>query len=159
MGCDIHAYLDYTYAEPNEHSTGSYCTFAGNIDIDRNYTLFGLLAGVRRGNVVFEPRGVPSIDVLGHQTRRDYWERVEHIGPEKAKAYSPRAEVSYGEVFVPKPDWHSPSWLYQHELELVIEAYPDSKTYIEGIRAVAAAMKVLNGRKRKRSRLVFWFDN
>ena len=53
MGADIHAYLE-------ENINGTWVHFC-NLDVDRSYMLFGVLAGVRDPYVPIAPlRGVPS---------------------------------------------------------------------------------------------------
>ena len=56
MGCDIHGYLELVHSE-------TYVTGVCNIPSDRDYDLFGLLAGVRNyvdAAPISEPRGLPS---------------------------------------------------------------------------------------------------
>ena len=69
MGCDIHATLDYEpyKLKATEQDRKDYHplwrAFAQNIDIDRNYTLFNILAGVRDHDIrpiIALPRGVPD---------------------------------------------------------------------------------------------------
>lgn len=68
MGCDIHASIEYEHYKLNaerkkiEHREWwiSFCT---NIDIDRGYYLFTLLAGVRDIElrpIISPPRGMPE---------------------------------------------------------------------------------------------------
>lgn len=64
MGCDIHPYIEYFYknelAQCVDTSTSQ--TFGQEIFFGRNYTLFGLIAGVRSGNSKppFPPKGIPT---------------------------------------------------------------------------------------------------
>jgi hypothetical protein len=174
MGCDIHAYLDVVEAEPDPKTNykGYTSTFAGRIDLGRNYELFGLLAGVRGGPALYQPRGIPAFDEMGFRTRHDYWLQItekpscdycgecQHVTPEQAEKWRVRTlEVGGGLTYAEHPDWHTPSWLYHHELEEVVKAYEEGEKYLKRLTGVMALMKALNGRKRKRSRLVFWFDN
>jgi hypothetical protein len=173
MGCDIHAYLDVTEAEPDPERdySGWISTFAHNIPIGRDYHLFGLLAGVRGGKALIEPRGVPEYDQMGWRTRDAYWMHItdsprcewcgecRHVSPASAEKWrSPIIKVR-DESYVADPDAHTPSYLYLSELEKVIAAHEGSARATTNIRAVAAMMKVLNGRKPKRTRFIFWFDN
>jgi hypothetical protein len=173
MGCDIHVYLDVVESEPDPERghEGWVSTFAGPISLGRDYDLFGVLAGVRGGQAVFTPRGLPPIDELGFTTQRDYWLGItdtptceycgecNHVTPNDVEAWGNRTTTHKGTTYCQHPDWHSPSYLYLHELEKVVEAYPGDKKYLTRLKGVMALMKALNGRKRKRSRLVFWFDN
>jgi hypothetical protein len=54
MGCDIHLFLEVRIDERWEH--------AGEIDVDRSYELFGLMAGVRSEayEPVSWPKGLPD---------------------------------------------------------------------------------------------------
>jgi len=57
MGCDIHGFLEYRYA--NDKSWWDMCT----IPDDRNYDLFGILAGVRNyvnATPISKPKGIPE---------------------------------------------------------------------------------------------------
>ena len=56
MGCDIHAFIEYSYED------GRWSAISDQIDLDRNYGLFSALAGVRLyTNTIdyLEPRGIP----------------------------------------------------------------------------------------------------
>ena len=65
MGCDIHATLEYDW-NSNKKKTGNekwWRAFARDLDIDRNYQLFTILAGVRDTGirpVIAYNRGVPE---------------------------------------------------------------------------------------------------
>jgi hypothetical protein len=54
MGCDIHGYIEIKI-------DGQWVTYS-RLEIDRDYDLFGKIAGVRRGDIepVALPRGIPS---------------------------------------------------------------------------------------------------
>lgn len=53
MGCDIHTHIEIRYKGKWEHYA---CP-----SIDRNYALFGAMAGVRGGGpAIVEPKGVPK---------------------------------------------------------------------------------------------------
>lgn len=63
MGCDVHVYVEVKI-------NGQWCSYA-HPNVDRDYELFGVLAGVRRdGPPIVEPRGVP--DDLGEVARMKY---------------------------------------------------------------------------------------
>ena len=65
MGCDIHAHIEIRYKGKWEHYAIP--------SIDRNYSLFGIMADVRRnGPAIVEPKGVPND--MSIVTRLD-WER------------------------------------------------------------------------------------
>ncbi len=57
MGCDIHGHIEYEDWEDN--GKPHYSCFGKNLG-ERDYAMFGLLAGVRRGSAIFAPRGIPE---------------------------------------------------------------------------------------------------
>lgn len=87
MGCDIHAFI-----EKREPQSSSYsCSI--EFPINRDYFLFGLLAGVRYSKCKYiQPRGFP---------KDAHW----------------LTEENYEEM---KVDAHTPSWLTLAELEAII---------------------------------------
>lgn len=88
MGCDIHAFIEKRYPQ----DSGDYSRSI-HFPINRDYFLFGLLAGVRNSNCDYiEPRGLP-LDINWF-TREQYEEM--------------------------KMDAHTPSWLTLPELEAII---------------------------------------
>jgi hypothetical protein len=140
MGCDIHLHAEikvngqwHHYSKPS---------------IDRNYSLFAKMAGVRGDEEpLAEPRGFP--DDATFTTRFDF----EHWGR----------------------DAHTPSWLSGDELQAVCDFYEaDAKTYGDPKRFICAEMDQFgflfgNGWKLRPGdghpanvedvRWVFWFDN
>lgn len=84
MGCDIHTHIEIRYKGKWEHYA---CP-----SIDRNYTLFGVMAGVRgKGPAIVEPKGVP--DDMSIVTKLS-WERW-------------------------RPDAHTASWFNEKEIDLL----------------------------------------
>jgi hypothetical protein len=85
MGCDIHLFVE-KFIDNKWRMFGS----SGAFSIDRNYMLFGLLAGVRNRDIkpISLPRGLPSDPSNGIS---DLWERY-------------------------KDDIHTPSFYLLHEL-------------------------------------------
>jgi len=78
MGCDIHIYIEhrgYEEGRPWEMVASDEATFD-----HRNYSLFGVLAGVRRdGPPIAEPRGLPrdcSEEVRKRLEEPDYHSRT-----------------------------------------------------------------------------------
>jgi len=118
MGCDIHAYLDVTEGEPDPERdyAGWIQTFAHDIPIGRDYALFGLLAGVRGGKALIEPRGLPEYDQMGWRTRDTYWLRVtdspscgwcgecKHVSPSDAEKWRGKTIKIGDETYVQNPD-------------------------------------------------------
>jgi len=126
MGTDIYAYI--------EVQDGNVWKLCGNdVCLNRNYTLFGLMAGVRSDVVMFEPRGLPS------DTSSDL-----------TKACSPTGYLEYGEA-VPG---HSGSWLTLEEL-IAVSEHETMKGY-DTLTEVLDMMQDMG--KGRPTRLVFWFD-
>lgn len=181
MGCDIHTYVEF--ADPISNERGPYWRNFTRNGGNRDYVLFGILAGVRVPDVqAFEPKGMPDGN-LGWGTSDDYWNMVappEH--PEWAEGDDwvtiEQAErwVADGSSVadhddsgrlrrVSGPDWHSHSWLTTAELTEALTRYralpEDQYPYKYGLEewdAMLAAMRSFEAAG-KLTRLVFWFDN
>lgn len=76
MGCDIHGVLQVRYDRSYGWRTKE------EIDRERNYTLFSILAGVRdciESSPISEPRGVPSdMDATVEYVKTDYYVTTEN---------------------------------------------------------------------------------
>lgn len=166
MGCDIHAYIEYT---ERERSEPYWSTVGGRINMGRDYDLFAKMAGVRDydGKAMFEPRGLPettSLTVL--------WDNQLYVADDvEGDEYCTRAQaeswVSNGcskwlrddKSAVSQPDWHSHSWLTTAEYRTVLEApRPNGWGIDPAYFAVLAALEELE-RRNCNARLIFWFDN
>lgn len=133
MGCDIHTFIEYT--DFNDHSTGEpyWQCFGGQIDQGRNYTMFGLLAGVRGGEALFDPRGLPegkhSYQVEDYMHIRideeeDAKNTEGYTSLAKARSWGNPIEERNGKPWrVRSPDLHSHSWLTLSELQTVLARY------------------------------------
>ena len=144
MGCDIHAWVELT----NPKST--YVTSIATVRLDRNYSLFGLLAGVRGRTVLevmayafdvdeeatkaamktlgengfapCEPKGLP--DQLG-------WDVQEELSLQGYSKHMAGKDFDHGErgkgVYSWPPadivDHHSFSWMTTAELQKVVHLY------------------------------------
>ncbi len=90
MGCDIHSYVYH------RKGTGELKTYlCSEIDLGRDYGLFGLLAGVRGEHTLFEARGFPQ-DVPSRITF-EYDRRIDDV--------------------------HNASWLTTDEVKQVADRY------------------------------------
>lgn len=100
MGCDIHASAERKF----DGSWDGYVFAAGiELDIDRWYTLFGYLAGVRGiEDPIVEPRGFPS--KVSDEVKKDYesWDS----------------------------DAHTPSWLTFKELKMLPKEFKKEPFYV-----------------------------
>ena len=166
MGCDIHAYIEY------KHWGDKWWPFA-NLDIDRDYQLFGLMAGVRRSDIdpVAQPRGVPSDASWKVNDENELFVSDDPSGgrekPYVSKADAARwlnqgiSQQGHSESYITDPDWHTHSWLTIPELRQVIKRYEDGceQDAPNEVRATLASMLMLCGEDEENARLVFWFDN
>lgn len=178
MGADIGAYIEIESPPftPQEGDVAEQrITFVAKVEVDRNYSLFGLLAGVRgECNAIVPPRGIPKD--LSWFVDSEYHLRVGGIGD--APGYCPtknaEAWVNSGaskwvgdkHTKITNPDWHTPSYLYTDELSEVLSAL--TKHYrkyginpcasVRLLRGIIAMMRALTAPGYK-PRFVFWFDN
>lgn len=165
MGCDIHLFVEYRQKE----NGARWQSFGKEFHLDRDYSMFGRMARVRRETEVgFAPRGLP-VDVAY---------AVEHVnlcyihdGEKEEDNYVTSAKAAewvqsgcskyvdrYNNgknTYVTHPDWHSHSWLTLEEFEQCIEC---SKYKVSDYRAVATAMRSLES-DGYQTRVVFFFDN
>jgi len=147
MGCDIHLYIEEKTADgwkivpaPNTGGYGSEHPWRDGLDdqvdedlrewyADRNYSVFGALAGVRGAvTPISGPRGFPS-DIS------------QEVADEAA---------SWG------PDWHSKSWLTPKEL-LAYNWNTADYCFGNFLRFLHEEVEPLS--REKEIRLVFAFDN
>lgn len=178
MGCDIHAFVEYKETWDNGHE--QWTAFSGELDLGRNYFIFGCLTN---GNVRYpikikpgvEPKGLPSIVS---------WE-VEHANTlyitekgdgerETTIANALKWAKDYGKKFtydvksnqpikIENPDWHTHSWLTVKEYEAILKtaekiAKKEGESIYFPYWSVLDLMKSLTKRGEE-ARLVFWFDN
>lgn len=162
MGCDIHGYIEYEKFVMQDGTVYRSC-IGQNLG-DRDYSMFGFLAGVRRDGCIFEPRGIP--DNLSFTVKGAYYLFVVD-GETDSEGMTSRENadrwVNSGiSEYIEKdrithPDWHTASWLTTEEFEQVLKAREQDTEYgnvDQEWYAILAAMKVL-----KNARFVFWFDN
>ena len=89
MGCDMHAFVERT------RDGGKYFYAIARLFIERDYELFGTLAGVREEDLIMFPlRGFP--ENASHEARHQYVQEMS--------------------------DAHSESWLSAEEIKLVEES-------------------------------------
>jgi hypothetical protein len=171
MGCDIHAYVEYT-------KSGDYWWSLTDNAGHRNYRMFAIMAGVRDygGEKLFDAKGLPD-GRMSFAAEGAHWLLVapdatpEWAGSDgwvsKASAERWIAEgSSEGETVdgilkrVTNPDHHSHSWLTTDELSKCVDQYrtlSDGQAPTEWV-AILAAMKAIEGNG-EIARVVFWFDN
>jgi len=138
MGCDIHPRIARRTGE------GELVSFMhGTLDLGRDYVMFGLMAGVRGKEKLFEPRGLPDDVPFSYKFDHD---RLDG-------------------------DAHSASWLTTQEVRMVADAYPEVAERLDGKRRQNPWLAALVGLMEAVDRwsdeydpdggavLIFWFDN
>ena len=161
MGCDIHMYPETR----SKSERGSWWQICDSFYCGRDYWMFGVLAGVRMGTALFEPRGVPSDASWGtrNENERFVVEGEPQNDGEVSRASAERWGGNYADAEKTRvfhPDWHSQSWLTLVELEKCCKQYemenerPPPPEYL----ALVAMMESLEQRGQE-TRIVFWFDN
>jgi hypothetical protein len=161
MGCDIHAYIEY---QTNKEIHPNNWWKVADLHLLRNYAMFGLMAGVRGGDALIEPRGYP----MDSATRYDYClfvvseetedsECCTRANAERWVANGTSEWANDEHSLVTHPDWHTPSWLTGEEYRRVIEAYKADNTERGECPEYEAALAMLESLPN--SRIVFWFDN
>jgi len=137
MGCDIHLYVEYSEYKnrPNDY-------WSFQFPVERRYYLFGLMAGVRGENKLYNTKGIPKD--ISFITENDYKE--------------------WGE------DAHSVSWLSVDEYEKCIKTFiKDINKENKGNELNLETSSVLEFvllnllkdmvKRFVNVRIVFWFDN
>lgn len=168
MGCDIHCYIEHSRT-PLEDRDRYWASFGGHNNPGRDYSLFGLLAGVRGDAKLFAARGLPP--GVGYAARGDneFYVSDELGGERTATRAQAESWVARGvsewtderKAWVTDPDAHSHSWLTLDEWKQALKAADDlDPKYPVGIdyRAMTAAMQVFADAGED-VRVVFWFDN
>lgn len=185
MGCDIHAFLEYRRASDERLY---WRAFSGELNLDRNYEVFGSLAGVRRERPHVTPRGVPepmSMDADG-----EYWTWIDYENPELVAEAERCVRAGYSktrglvektvtnvttfgfggpaqtetrvrdEAHVGKPRFYSDADAHTPSWLTIdeFEAALEGCEYVQTYRAVVAAARVLE-QAGNICRVVFWFDN
>ncbi len=175
MGCDIHIYIEYK----TKNSSMWHC-FGERLNPGRNYTMFGMLAGVREPELkLFDPKGLPQ--KLSYVTQSDvsltisdnvdFSDCSQFCTSKKAEEYNEsyiKYKNHYGLVggyvdeskkSVYNPDWHSHSWLNLEEYNKCIEKWRKISTFKEIEYEII--LDIMEGFEKRGCdcRLVFWFDN
>ena len=174
MGCDIHMFVQYrekkeVYDKPDMY----WEDFGGELNPGRNYSMFGVLAGVRYSpDKGYDSKGIPEFG-LSYVIRGSLYLTITEDGKgegectlENAKRWAswgrPIINDSDGNPFkVPHPDWHSHSWLTIKELEQAYRWYKKEEGYTPGLewKVLLKTMKGLEDGGKNDVVVVFWFDN
>lgn len=147
MGCDIHGpWIEYQEFEPTDIKPDRMWWPVAKLQLgQRNYAIFGLLAGVRGGTALVEPRGYPR-----------------HIGFELREHIENQGDYC-----------HSASWLTLPEMVAVRKAWrqqiDDCNAMDKGsaeqdypgsfLNLAISIMKFVEKKTGRSTRAVFCFDN
>jgi hypothetical protein len=165
MGCDIHLSIEYKKYD-------DWWSFGlRNLHLDRNYTIFGLMAKVREDfDDGFSPKGLPK-DISWTTQDANLLFITDDEGEgcctlEKAKYYEDKCgcEIIYLKnkpTWVTHPDWHSHSWLTVSEFGEVLEKYRNKtdNVAIEYEVLWVILKRLVDFYSHENVRIVFWFDN
>lgn len=169
MGCDIHAFVEYKRRADSEN----WRSFGKEFRLDRNYLMFGLLAGVRVDvTPVAEARGIPSD--IGYSVREeytryvvkdeDYHDEPNHIDRTRAEKWVADGSSTWFDKdhhWITDPDGHTHSWVTTKEYEKCLSKYASEDTggwSTADYKAILAVLQLFESEGFE-ARLVFWFDN
>ena len=172
MGADIHMYVQYRNIERTKKNpdTDWWDEFGGQMSPGRNYTMFGILAGVRyTPDKGFDPKGLPDFG-LGWSVEADLYLTITEDGHEEGCCTLEDAQRWRGRIInnhegnpwrVEHPDWHSHSWLTPKELAQAYRRYKKEEGYPPCLewRVLLKTMKALEDNGKNEVVVVFWFDN
>lgn len=168
MGCDIHAHIEYRLAGDN------YWSCFADPSMGRDYNLFGLLAGVRGGPPLYQPRGRARItedasvcaraaDRLMVLPDSEYCGQEGCCSSSDADRWTMTGLVSFIDDrgnYIYHPDHHSHHWLSLEELREVQDEYIALHNRTNPmLTVVIGTMAALEYAMECETRLVFWFDN
>lgn len=160
MGCDIHPHIEYRIIGDN------YWTCFADPNLGRNYFLFGILAGVRGGPPLYQPRGrvrnpsfcTKSADTLLVLPDEDYTDQEGCCSKSQADKWETFVNNTRTHVYYPY--YHNHHWLTLQELREVQDKYiaelGEPNPMLTG---VIGAMAALEYAMECETRLVFWFDS
>ena len=175
MGCDIHAYIEYSDFNDKEGKP-YWSPFGGSLNLGRDYSMFARLAGVRGDeSPLYPPKGLPPDLAFEADTDVKVWVTDDGKASEgecTTQQASAWLENGSSTLIVDKktdegrhlravshPDWHTHSWLTAEEYRTVLAtARLAGDQFAVTYYAALAAMESLE-RHGAKVRLVFWFDN
>ena len=135
MGCDIHPYVEYKRGEV-------WSCLAANFSLERSYTLFGRIAGIRGDkNALYALRGLPndiSCSVRDH-------------------SHEYNVETDSFHILV---DWHDYGWLTADEFIECMDKEPERVAEANNWKIFRGLLlEVQRQYGREACRVVFWFDS
>ena len=133
MGCDIHMFIEYSDFT-GQDGEPHWSTFGGECGPGRDYKMFGLMAGVRGREELYQPKGLPD-GKMSHRADSYMWILINDEYAEKgyegytslAQAQSWREEIENDKDGKPRrvknPDLHSHTWLTLSEYRHILNHY------------------------------------
>ena len=173
MGCDIHAFVEYTNDDENKSQTSE------TLEIPRDYKLFTVMAlgeGGLTDDLPYPPRGIPSklsaeakdyfyTPAAEVQEMMEEWFGDDEDEPFQPEEYAKEhGEYAYQELLahnlLPTPELYSHSWLTLEELKEVLNYGKLSKENLsEEFTMILTSMeKLAENYGSNNVRIVFCFD-
>jgi len=182
MGIDIHGFVEYRQKpDPKMNRSYAWQSYSAELDLGRNYEIFGILGQVRGGNntSICDGRGIPR-DLGVYSKMAVHLKVVEDNGydgsyeAERREVDRTDAEmwVSRGhskwldegngpvDKWVTDPDFHNHSWCTPHELEQCLHGGFIEFSNMNNIdySSTLFLMKYIEAMENE-VRLVYWFDS
>ncbi|MDJ0754674.1 MAG: hypothetical protein QNJ45_14205 [Ardenticatenaceae bacterium] len=171
MGTDIHLHIEY-----RSNKYDKYRLFASDFQINRDYALFGALAGLgTEKEPLIPPRGLPKD--ISNELRYQPFIPVTQVTKKKLgflpanivcldeldEPYyqgSRRLEMDGKVIFVSDPDKHTSSWLTLTEIYACLD-YHELKieSCVYNLRLLLDLMDGIKSTLGPEPRIVFWFDS
>lgn len=138
MGCDVHAYIEFFSKTESKNTNNCFVRcFSGEQSLGRDYTLFGLMAGVRHTvPPLIKPKGIPTQPNLSYQAADAYYLNVvsddavrmplNSIRQSVANEYVSEAYATYvdnSKLRITNPNFHTPTHLTLNELLTIRKMY------------------------------------
>ena len=144
MGADIHVIIEYKRYGDWQPVT------QGELNFNRSYQLFGLLAGVRMPNKhSLKPKGLP--DDLSYNAMKIFYYHGENMD----KWLESGDSIRINGYWITHPDLHSFSWVTLEELKTVQSHMTQASLDVE----LAIAIMEVYAARQIDVRMVFGFDN
>jgi hypothetical protein len=178
MGCDIHAYIEYEGGPDRPFEA----LFLGEVELPRNYRVFKTLAGLRSDTPpLFPPRGIPEdvseaafegyylfvIDPADCDLYRGYnfvtleeAEQWARSGVKRVPTECKKSGLLSPHGYIPDSTRHTPSWLWLSEIRQALEHSGLREDQLaQPYQVLLETMESVERHMKRKSRLVFWFDN
>jgi hypothetical protein len=175
MGADVHMFLEVEVAPRNKREK-PHATYIGSYSIERNYELFGLLAGVRgEARPLYAPTGLP--ENVTHPILHKYTDIIIDDCSASSDGCISRTEAErfintgmttkFDAKRIVAVGNHTPSHLYRDQFQQVIDKYVSgvfcatdmyATAHVRVLQSILKMMETLETPYHK-PRLVFFFDS